>query len=95
MAPTSRQRTKEYFEWAATQVNYRSKDRTLENGIYVESCGRQLSDGRVQLFVGVYTAEGKPITEDFTADAQDMTVEQAIDWGFDRGVSVGNGQKNV
>ncbi len=94
MAPTSRQRTKAYFEWAAIREPYRSKELTLESGVFVESCGRQLSDGTVQLFVGIYTAEGKPITEDYTADVQDMTVEQAIDWGFDRGLSVGNGQKS-
>lgn len=93
MAPPSRQRTKAYFEWAAIRDNYRSKELTLENGVFVESCGRQLDDGTVQLFVGVYTAEGKPITEDYTANVQDMTVEQAIDWGVDRGLSVGNGQK--
>lgn len=94
MAPTSRQRTKTYFEWAAIREPYRSKELTLENGVFVESCGRQLSGGAVQLFVGIYTAEGIPITEDYTPDVQGMTVEEAIDWGFDRGKSVGNGQKS-
>jgi hypothetical protein len=46
------------------------------------------------LFVGVYSAEGKPIVEDYTGDVQNMTFEQALDWGLDRGRSVGNGQKS-
>lgn len=93
MALESRQRTKTYFEWAAIRVSYKSKSRDLPNGGFVESCGRQLDNGLIQLFVGVYSADGKPITEDYTDNVQGMTVDQAIDWGFDRGLSVGNGQK--
>lgn len=94
MGLASRQRTKTYFEWAAVRQSYVSKEDTLTNGAFVESCCRQLSDGTIQLFVGVYSAEGKPIVEDYTDDVKDMTVGQAIDWGLDRGRSVGNGQKS-
>jgi len=94
MGLASRERTKTYFEWAAIRQSYASKEDTLKNGAFVESCCRKLSDGTIQLFVGVYSAEGKPILEDYTEDVQDMTVEQALNWGLDRGRSVGNGQKS-
>ncbi|MCI4607266.1 hypothetical protein [Pseudomonas fluorescens] len=93
MAPITRQRTKAYFDWAAARVPYSSKEETLPNGVFIEACGRQLSSGQIQLFVGVHTAEGKPVLEDYTDNAQGMTVQEAIDWGFDRGRSVANGQK--
>ena len=90
----SRQRTKTYFEWAAPRLSYQSKEITLPNRVFVESCSRQLDSGTIQLFVGVYTPDGKPVLEDYTDDVQGMTVAQAIDWGLDRGSSVGNGQKS-
>ena len=94
MGLASRQRTKTYLEWAAVRMPYASKEDTLKNGVFVKSCCRTLSDGTIQLFVGVYSAEGKPIVEDYTDDVQNMTFEQALDWGLDRGRSVGNGQKS-
>lgn len=94
MAPMTRQRTKAYFEWVTAPVPHSSKEETLPNGVFVEACGRQLSGGQVQLFVGIHTADGKPILEDYTDDVQGMTVNEAIEWGFDRGRSVGNGQKS-
>ena len=93
MGLTTRQRTKTYFEWAAIRMPYKSKERTLPNGVFVESCGRQLDGGLIQLFVGIYTADGKPVLEDYTDDVQGMTVDEAIEWGIDRAISVGNGQK--
>ncbi len=93
MGLASRQRTGAYFKWAAIRQSYASKEDTLTNGAFVESCCRKLSDGTIQLFLGVYSADGKPIVEDYTEDVQGMTVEQALDWGLDRGRSVGNGQK--
>ena len=93
MGSMDRERTKTYFEWAAIREPYKSRDETLPNGVFVESCGRQLASGVIQLFVGVYRADGKPVLEDYTDDVQGMTVDEAIAWGFDRGRSVGNGQK--
>lgn len=93
MAPMTRQRTKAYFDWAAARVPHSSKEETLPNGVFIEACGRQLSSGQIQLFVGVHTAEGKPVLEDYTDNVQGMTVQETIDWGFDRGRSVANGQK--
>lgn len=87
------QRTKTYFEWAAVTVNFYSKDLTLQNGTRVDVRARTLDNGTIQLFVGVYTSKGQPIVEDYTDNVQGMTVEQALDWGLDRGSSVGNGQK--
>lgn len=94
MISTSRQRKKAHFEWEAIREPYKSKELTLPNGVFVESCGRQLSSGRIQLFVGVYTAQGVPVLEDFTYDVKGMSVEEAIEWGYDRGLSIGNGQKS-
>ncbi|MDY7553874.1 MULTISPECIES: hypothetical protein [Pseudomonas] len=94
MGLISRERTKAYFDWAAVREPYKSKELTLSNGVFVESCGRHRGDGQIQLFVGVYTAEGKPVLEDYTSDVQGMTVDEAIDWGMDRAKSIGNGQKS-
>jgi hypothetical protein len=55
---------------------------------------RTLGNGTIQLFVDIYTAVGKPILEDYTDDVHNMTVEQALEWALDCGVSVGNGQKS-
>ncbi|ANF87120.1 hypothetical protein A7J50_3747 [Pseudomonas antarctica] len=93
MAPVTRRRTKAYFEWAAAHLPYSSKEETLPNGVFVEACGRQLTGGQVQLFIGIYTADGELVLEDYTENVQEMTVAEAIDWGFDRGRSVGNSQK--
>jgi len=88
------QRTKAYFDWAAVRTNFQSKELTLLNGTYVDVRARTLDDGTIQLFVGVYTGKGEPIVEDYTDKVHDMTIEQAFDWGLDRGRSVGNGQKS-
>ena len=88
------QRTKIYFDWAAVRTNFYSKELKLQNGTQVDVRARTLEDGTTQLFVGVYTGEGEPIVENYTDDVLNMTVEQALNWGLDRGRSVGNGQKS-
>ena len=88
------ERTKTYFDWSAVRTNFYSKELKLPNGTQVDVRARTLDDGTTQLFVGVYTVKGEPIVEDYTDDVQNMTVEQALNWGLDRGRSVGNGQKS-
>ena len=88
------ERTKTYFDWSAVRSNFYSKELELPNGTQVDVRARTLDDGATQLFVGVYTVKGEPIVEDYTDDVQNMTVEQALNWGLDRGRSVGNGQKS-
>ena len=51
MGLISRERTKAYFDWAAVREPYKSKELTLSNGVFVESCGRHRGDGQIQLFV--------------------------------------------
>lgn len=87
------ERTQVYFDWAAIRDSHYSREEVLVNGALVQILTRLVGDGVIQLFVGVYTSEGKPIFEDFTSDVQNMTMDQAIAWGLDRGRSVGNGQR--
>ena len=87
------QRTQTYLDWAAVHANFNSKELKLPNGTQVDVRARTLDDGTKQLFVGVYTGAGKPIVEDYTDNVLGMTIDQALDWGIDRGLSVGNGQK--
>lgn len=88
------QRTKTYFDWAAVKANIKSNELKLENGTQVDVRARTLDDGTNQLFVGVYTGKGEPIVEDYTDNVVGMTIDQALDWGLDRGRSIGNGQKS-
>lgn len=90
MRPESIQRTKAYFDWSATRENYRSVDKSLSNGIYVESSARKASNGALQAFVGVYTQEGKPISEEYQPDVKGLDVDQAIADGLKRGLELGH-----
>lgn len=89
MRPETIQRTKAYFDWAANRESYQSLDRSLDNGIYVESLARRAANGALQTFVGVYTSEGKPIREEYRPDVQGPDVGQAIAEGIKRGLELG------
>lgn len=93
MRPATIQRTKAYFDWAATRESYQSLDKALDNGTYVESLARKASNGALQSFVGVYTPEGKPIREDYQPDVKGLNVDQAISDGLKRGLEIGHAHK--
>lgn len=89
MRPESLQRTKTYFDWAAIRERHQSREESLGDGKYVESLGRLTGNGAVQLFVGVYTSEGKPIHEEYQENIPGVTAEEAIALGLKRGREIG------
>ncbi|UMY63900.1 hypothetical protein [Pseudomonas sp. LS.1a] len=63
----------------------------LPGGGYVDVRGRRIDSGEVQLFIGVYTAEGKPVHEEYQEDVKGLTIEQAINDGIKRGQEIAAG----
>lgn len=84
-------RSKVYFEWATSTQGHFGHEEKLDNGAQIDVRARVSTGGDTELFVGAYGKEGRMMMEEFHPVMDGMSVQQAIDWGTARAISLASG----
>lgn len=74
----------EYWAWADCLLDSRAHYEMLSDGTQIDVQVRLSRKAETQLFIGVYTKEGRLQFEEFHPALDSMTMEDALVLGFDR-----------
>ncbi|MFK8332360.1 hypothetical protein M2D63_020360 [Pseudomonas sp. BJa5] len=77
-------REETYWKWADPQLHSRSHDEALSDGTSIDVQVRLSRTGATQLFLGIYTAHGKAMIEEYYHSRPGETMSRAMVWGVDR-----------
>ena len=81
---TMRRRGASYWLWINSRLPMYGHDETLTDGLQIEVQARVGLSGDAQVFIGVYTKEGRAISEEFHDRGRDVPCEVALKWGSER-----------
>ncbi|WP_434598307.1 hypothetical protein J3Q09_07485 [Pseudomonas sp. R4-83] len=79
-----RRRGANYWLWINSRLSMYGHDETLSDGLQIEVQARVGLSGDTQVFIGVYTKEGRAISEEFHDRGRDVPCEVALKWGSER-----------
>ncbi|SDS52084.1 hypothetical protein SAMN05216496_1779 [Pseudomonas sp. Z003-0.4C(8344-21)] len=79
-----RRRGASYWLWINSRLPMYGHDETLSDGLQIEVQARIGLSGDTQVFIGVYTKEGRAISEEFHDRGTDISCEVALKWGSER-----------
>lgn len=79
-----RRRGASYWLWINSRLPMHSHDEALSDGLQIEVQARIGLSGDTQVFIGVYTKEGRAISEEFHDRGTDISCEVALKWGSER-----------
>lgn len=79
-----RHRGGEYWAWADWRLQSRAHDEVLSDGTQIDVQVRLSRKAKTQLFIGVYTKEGRLQFEEFYPALGSMTMAHALVLGVDR-----------
>lgn len=79
-----RRRGANYWLWINSRLPMHSHDETLSNGLQIEVQARISQSGERQVFIGVYTQEGRAIREEFHDRGTEAPCEVVLMWGSQR-----------
>lgn len=86
-----RHRGGEYWAWADCRLHSRAHDEMLSDGTQIDVQVRLSRKAKTQLFIGVYTKEGRLQFEEFYPALDSMTMEDALVLGVDRARALATG----
>lgn len=72
----------EFRKWSATEIECMRHLESLGPGVQIEVLSRLSWEICTQLFVGVYTAEGLRIHEQYYDNRDGEHLSQALEWGL-------------
>jgi len=90
---TMRRRGANYWLWINSRLPMYGHDETLSDGLQIEVQARVGLSGDTQVFIGVYTKEGRAISEEFHDRGTDVPCEIALKWGSERAREIVIGQQ--
>lgn len=79
-----RQRGKVYWEWASSDLHFRSLDQRLSCGGLVNVQARLSRDCKTQLFFGIYGENGVLLLEEHYPDCRELSMTIAMLWALER-----------
>ncbi|MCR8935307.1 MULTISPECIES: hypothetical protein [unclassified Pseudomonas] len=79
-----RRRGANYWLWVNSRLPMHSHDETLSDGLQIEVQARVGLSGDTQVFIGVYTKEGREVSEEFHDRGKDIPCEVALKWASER-----------
>ncbi|WP_336356299.1 hypothetical protein [Pseudomonas granadensis] len=88
-----RRRGANYWLWINSRLPMYGHDETLSDGLQIEVQARIGLSGDTQVFIGVYTKEGRAISEEFHDRGTDISCEVALKWGSERAREIVIGQQ--
>lgn len=86
-----RHRGGEYWAWADWRLHSRAHDEMLSDGTQIDVQVRLSRKAKTQLFIGVYTKEGRLQFEELYPALDSMTMEDALVLGVDRARALATG----
>ena len=86
-----RVREETYWQWADAQLHSRSHDEALSDGTTLDVQVRLSRLGATQLFLGLYSQEGKALVEEYYPARPGETMTRALVWGVDRARALATG----
>ncbi|MFB4392168.1 MULTISPECIES: hypothetical protein [unclassified Pseudomonas] len=84
-------REETYWQWADAYLHSRCHDEELSDGTTLDVQVRLSCLGATQLFVGLYTRDGKALLEEFYPARPGETMTRALAWGVDRARALATG----
>ena len=84
-------REETYWKWADAQLHSRSHDEQLSDGTSIDVQVRLSRTGATQLFLGLYTRQGKALVEEYYDSRPGETMTRAMVWGVDRARALATG----
>lgn len=79
-----RRRGAQYWLWTNSRLPLHGLEEVLSDGLQIEVQARVNPDGMTQVFVGVYAAEGRAISEEFYDRGTSACLEVSLKWGAER-----------
>lgn len=73
-----------YWQWADANLHSRCHDEALSDGISFEVQVRLSRLGATQLFLGLYSSEGRAIHEEYHRQRPGESMTRAMVWGVNR-----------
>lgn len=80
-----------YWRWADADLHSRCHDEALSDGTQLDVQVRLSRQGATQLFMGLYSREGKAIHEEFHEQRPGETMTRAMVWGVNRARALATG----
>lgn len=77
-----------FIAWSDSHQLARQYEETLRSGMVFEVRARTCRQGNVQLFVGVYRADGTPLVEEYYPHVAGKNLDDTFQLGISRGQSL-------
>lgn len=79
-----RTRGEVFWDWADPILHHRDYDAVLEDGTSIDVQVRLSRTGCTQLFIGVYSPQGRVVSEEYFENRPGETMSTALAWGVDQ-----------
>jgi hypothetical protein len=76
-----RRRSAQYWLWTNSRLPMHLHEEVLDNGLQVEVQARVGHNGVTQVFVGIYSQEGRGISEEFHDRGKGVCCNVSLKWG--------------
>lgn len=90
-----RVRGDKFWCWADPTLHHRCHDEQLDDGTIIEVQVRLSRTGSTQLFIGVYNARGRPLTEEVYDSLPGETMTRALAKGVARARQIAVGDDYI